>query len=458
MEKKRESLSGKAILGLVVIVFVTIFMAFFSYINEPIGDDVLCYFDGALTLYLDDFDFSLGNRISGLGQVIRELFFIYFHWSGRMTGYAFELIGKILPKCVQAFFTSGIFTLNVFLALRIVYGKSRKVLENPLIFCLLYLILYWYRNGCYYTYMWTMVSIYSFSLMLVLLYYNLYSQVMQKSTLRNRVFLQILGFFAGFSHEIFSLCLIVAVGINWIRDCLEKKNRLTSVFYHTGLGIGYLLCFCAPGNFSRTTESHDIVKNPYLIRLKNCITLHKEMLVEEPTARWFFWGTLLMACTVVIIMIIRKDGRLKTYFLETAGLMGAAFFSVAVWAAMPRCPVYGLDLWGVFVYIFLLFFAVRINDYVNVPKMAGIMGTFALALFFSLSNIKEVYSYTKTSLRRRECVRIALEENKSEIVVPKFAESLSDERYHLGYLNSQDQYDRSYYQEYYGVRLIIESE
>lgn len=169
---KKEKSKGIHIFGIIVISLITLFAACFSYINEPIGDDVLCYFDGALTYYLDDITSNLGNRLSNLGQVVKELGFVYQYWSGRMSGYTFEFIGKLMPKSLQAVLTALIFTSNIFLALRIVYGKRRKVLEHPLAFGILFLVMYWYRSECYYTYMWTMVSIYSFAVFLSLLYYN----------------------------------------------------------------------------------------------------------------------------------------------------------------------------------------------------------------------------------------------------------------------------------------------
>lgn len=42
-------------------------MSFFIYINEPRGDDILCYFEGCLTYPLDDMDNLLGERFSHIG-------------------------------------------------------------------------------------------------------------------------------------------------------------------------------------------------------------------------------------------------------------------------------------------------------------------------------------------------------------------------------------------------------
>lgn len=163
----------KLIFGTMVVILVTCFTWYFSWINEPIGDDILCYYDRALTLYLDEFERDIGQRITNFSQIQQELKFAYLYWTGRMPGYAFNYVGKLLPKFVQALLTALIFSSNVFLALRIGFKSSKKVLSSPLSFGVLWLVLYWYRPEVYYTYMWTMVSIYSFSVLLVLLYYNL---------------------------------------------------------------------------------------------------------------------------------------------------------------------------------------------------------------------------------------------------------------------------------------------
>lgn len=161
------------LIGCVIIGAVAVFVMFFSYINEPVGDDILGYYEGALTFYLDDFRNVLGEKLTSMSQIIKLLNFTYMHWSGRMPGYFINYLGKFMPKFVQAFLTAFVFTVNILLAMRIAYKEWIKTLSKPLVFGFIFLALYWYRYAVCYNYMWTMVSIYSFAVMFCLLYYNL---------------------------------------------------------------------------------------------------------------------------------------------------------------------------------------------------------------------------------------------------------------------------------------------
>lgn len=89
--------------GCIIIGLISCFIWYFSYINEPIGDDVLLYFDGAIASYLDDYEFVLGDKLTSFTQVINELKFIYMHWSGRMPGYFLCLTGKYYLKSYRRF-------------------------------------------------------------------------------------------------------------------------------------------------------------------------------------------------------------------------------------------------------------------------------------------------------------------------------------------------------------------
>ena len=204
----------KIYIGCLVIGVLALFIWCFSYINEPVGDDIGCYFEGCLTWYLDEYEDDLGARFTNLSQVMSSLKFAYINWTGRMPGYFLNYFGKLLPKIVQALLTSGIFVTNILLTLRIVYKDWKKTLSAPLAFIIIFLFAYWYRAWLAFTYMWTMTSIYSFGIMLCLFYYNMTVIDCEKGKCHRIWILQLLGLGAGFSHEVISFCLIVAIGIH----------------------------------------------------------------------------------------------------------------------------------------------------------------------------------------------------------------------------------------------------
>lgn len=452
---KKKQIDKGVVIGVLIMIIITCFTWVFSYINEPVGDDLLTYYDGAIAQYLDGFSLGLGERITNPIQVLKELRFIYRYWSGRMIGYSVMLFGKFLPKVVQAFITAIVFSANILLAMRIVFDKLKNVVKSPVVFCLMFFTIYYYRSGCYYEYMWTMVAVYSIPIFIILLYYNLFDEKVDLKATNGMGFMQIIGFVAGFSHEILSLILIVIVGSEYIRDCILKNCRWTRVFSFTGLGFGYLLCFLAPGNFYRTTQSHDIVANTYADRLKNIFILNRIVLTYTTEQRIVF-GILSIVTAATVIIIILKKEELGQILLKRVGIIIACCLYPFICAAVPHYPIYGEDLWIYMIYILCLNVAVRIRYYFSVKETFKFVLPVLLIVFFGVLNYNELYTYAKTSYRRRLLVREAVKKGEGQVVVPCFDEGLSQERYLLSYLNDQNQYDLDYYQWYYGTRLVIE--
>ena len=440
--------------GLLIILFVTCFTTTFSWFYEPIGDDVITFFEGAISFYLDDVSLNIGDRITNPIQVIKLLKFYYMNWSGRMTGYSFLYFGLLFPKVVRAILVGVIFSSNIVLTLRIAYGKTRDALSSPLLFGLVFLVCYWYKLGCYYTYMWTLVSVYSFPIFLWLLYYNL---TLNFDILKKRhglIYLQLLGFVSGFSHEVLSLLLIIAVGTNWLRDFLQKKCKFTDLFRHSALGVGYLFCFFAPGNFHRTLQSHDAVYNHFIDRFSNEWLQNKSVLTGTKESELIYSVILFAAFAAIIIMIVKQDD-IKKVILDRLGLIVSCGMFTFIWAATPQQPIYGEDLWILMVYSLLLSFAVKNSKYISVSNKSKVILTVIILIMFCIANFDELYSYCRVSYRRREIVNQAVMDGSNEVVVPKYEYFLTNYRYPVGDLNDQSQYNTTYYIKYYGVRLIV---
>lgn len=453
--------------GIFVLALIAGFTAVWIFFHEPIGDDVLCYFQGALTDYLPEFETKLGPRITTFSQVFRELKFTYLYWSGRMPGYALGLVGRLLPKSGQAILTALLYTCNVFLTLRIVHRDSRKALSSPVSAMILFTSLYWFRIGAFYTYMWTMTSIYALATCLCLLYINLAVVDEQQGRKRNLFIISIVGFLAGFSHEVISLCTIAVVGTFWLISVIRKEQKWYTLFRHTGLGIGYLFCFFAPGNFYRMHQPHDIIETGYLYRLYRSFNTHLSILFGSQSG-----GTAMIAARVLavlavfvfILIVIKKDTtKLLSLLEENSGFLAGGAVSILAWAMTPRVPSYGLDLWIVLCYI-VLFKIVNLLPNI-IPSLRPIgkklalqmVCVFLLVICFAASSWKELADSATVFSKRQQLAADAVSRGAAEVVVPAYPDSLSPQRFYMGYINGQNQYDTCYYQMFYGTLLIIEN-
>ena len=97
----------------------------------------------------------------------------------------------------------------------------------------------------------------------------------------------------------------------------------------------------------------------------------------------------------------------------------------------------------------------KINDYIRFNNVKNTIVIIMVTLF-CFFNAQEIYSYSKTSFERRSLVAEAIEQSRSEVVVPRFDDNLSKARYLLSYLNDQKQYDTDHYRSFYGIRLVID--
>jgi hypothetical protein len=453
MTKKKIWESVQIWYGLIMLAVVFLLIAFFVFINEPIGDDVLGHFAGGITYYLDDFDHVLGDRISSLGQCVNSVILIYRYWSGRMTGYILNAIGVLLPAYILAIISALIYTSNIFLAMRIAYKDSKKALEHPLAILISFLAVYWVRDAVYYTYMWTMTSIYSFGVMLCLLYYNL--SVIDDNK-HNILLCSIVGFFAGFSHEVISLLLIVMIGIDWAIKVERKNNTWTDILRHAGLGIGYLLCFTAPGNFYRMSQSHDKIDNTLNERVISSINLHINALIGTKGSRNIFLVMFVLA-VISVIVIWRKEGKIKILriAIDNIGFVIAGIISILVWSFFASNPPYAMEMWVFMVYVVILRV---IDEALKIPHFEIINGVciiMALALLVVLYSA-ELKSFAGTAIKRKSLIKEAVYNGDSQVTVPKYDEDILSYRYSLNDLNNQEEYDSAHYRAYYGIRIVIE--
>lgn len=450
------------------IIIIGLFYAitlYFVYINEPIGDDILAMFDGGIfDYYLAEFD-GLGTRITSLHQVIEQLKMVYLYWSGRMPGYTITMLGRLMPRFVTSIITAAINIGICILSLKILYKDIRKGLKHILFFIIIFLAVFWYKTDLYFTYMWTMTGVYSTAVLWCLLYYALAcSNQEHRWDIRSKRFcgLQILGLVAGWSHEVLSLTMIAIVGIRWIIDVRDKKVKWYNLFMHTGLGVGYLLGFFAPGNFNRMSEPRQQSSLTILMRMYRSVRGHKNAVISPSREMRFILGIIVVLTILALIRLMVNKGIKEgtVLFLEkNLPFIGGGLVSVVAWSLANRVPGYGMDLWVIIVYL-ILFQTIHLGFEgisINTERIQYICGLL-LALGVIVININEVAVYRGVSLERRNRIKEALESNQEEVLVPAYPDTLPSYRYELSYLNGQVHYDAECYREYYGTHIIIDNE
>lgn len=453
-----KSARARLLFGCFVVLLVTVAAWMWSYVYEPVGDDILGYFDN--TNYQDG-GTAVGERFTSISQIPGDIIEGYMGWTGRLTSSVYLFV-QLWPKFWQALVAALIYTFNILLAMRILYRDWVKVLSRPLVFVLLYLAMYWYRANVSYIYFRTFVKNYSLSALLPLLYFNLAVTDRENGKQRPVWVLTLFGLMAGLCHEVLSFCMIVAVGTVWLINVLRKKEKWTSVFRHVGYGVGYLICFFAPGNFQRMQLPHDapLLERPYLARLKDAFWMHKYVFVGQMPARLLLYACILLAAVSLLLMLYqRRRDALCRVLEDVAPFLTAGTASLLVWGVASYCPPYGMELFMLLVYGTLLRFIIELPLFTEwKPWGACSMAcTAAVLVAFAFANHAEIESYCSVSLERQALIKQAVENGEAEVEIPMYDENLSPHRYQLNYLNNQEQYDLPCYTAYYGTHLVLKS-
>lgn len=443
---------------------------FITAVSEPVGDDILLHFDQGLTLYLDDEPHVIGERITSLRQVFNAVKYSYLKWSGRVTGYFFAFSISLIPRLFRALLTAAVYVSNVLLALRLVYGSIKRVLYHPITFEVLFLAMYWFKPDGSYSKMWTMVSVYGIPLFLSLLYCNLaYSEDIWQTSRSSLIFFQLLGLFTGLSNEISGAILISMLGLDWLTRILSKKSHWTSLFGHSGLGIGYLLCFFAPGNFHRMVQAHDatLYTKTLAERMQASYTMHQTILKSDWQVLRYMLILLLLAAVISLLLECSSHGILKTskrFFLRNLPFLSGGAISILAWGCVSYAPAYGMDFFICVFYIILLR-TIDIEHILERSKFSHCKNTaqitcsliaVVLCAMFLKAQWRWLKSYTFDTLQRQILISAAVEDGCNEVVVPAYSGSSSHPLVWVGPLNQQSQYDTPFCIAYWNTHIIIQ--
>jgi hypothetical protein len=450
---------------------VTAFFGMFYYLicyNQfPYGDDVLMQFSTGISFYLDIPNPALGKQITSLPIIFESVLNIYKVWSGRIVGSSLNPMLTILGRKFTAGFSAIVFLLIVFNIATLIDShkeNNMKVFQNPVRLILLNLMIFVLGGFKGLMTMWVMVSIYGVSTLLYLIMLNITIGLCKNdfnSKVAYIIFINIIGFAAGLTHEVIGAISILMIFIKCFEVFWKKKVSFFNIIYHyIGLILGYFICFIAPGNFVRMNSSHDEgIRKPFLTKLQSSLDAHSTVIYGYKNIFALIIIVLLIYC--VIKVRIKKVSNLKVIIASNYQFILGIIFSIIIWSFGSYVPSYGLLFYMCLVCIifFRIYDECTKSNTLNIDrfkyKVATPITLLLLALIFIynyawLSNLRSV-------TRNREILIDSAKNNSYDTAVVPAYKDVNNLFYTTDNSgNNQESFDSEYYIEYYGIHIIID--
>jgi len=446
-------------------IFIFIFITFLAYYREPLGDDVLLQFTKGYTAYSDAFNGGIGNQVKNLLSLYEIVRGNFLSYSGRIIPILLVPLLSLLGHATTAIITGICFVFLILLAGWLIFKNTKEIFGYPLLIILLFLILYYNSRSIGFLLMWTVTSHYIISLILLGTYYFLFQNkfMFQRitSNIRNIILYNTFGFFAGITHEVFSFTILSLIIFLTVKEIVKNKLPIKRIFYHTGLFLGTILVFSAPGNFIRLANSHDSIpmSQPFINKISHIVRYSMSVTVGENRISLVIFAVLI---TIIIIKWnIFTNKKLFLFFLKTNYIdILFLFYIILVWSIFPRMGIYG-TLW------FLFWFSVLIfkNIYSYKPKSTNILLpkfkksifvsflVVSIIIILSVHNYSWMHSMAKTTIERRTIIENAVKKNEKYVSVPLYDDIVSNRFTSYNYNNyvGNNSNESEYYIKYFGV-------
>jgi hypothetical protein len=461
----------KYFFGILTIVVIFIFISVICYIRPPLGDDVLGMFTNGVSYYSIeskniDGGASIGKRVETIADSFIVLYNNYKYWSGRAIG-AFLIS---LPSIWGEIFTallSGIIITSVILAAGIlIYGSLKSSLKHSCALIIIFLSTYYFHPGISFSIMWTMISIYSVSILFILCYLIFFRKIIYSEGNIDRlkiILFNVLGFFTGLTHEIYTVSLCFYLLFLSIFGVKIHAVKLKSIFCHIGLILGTAFCVFSPGNFARMKSPHDVrIFNPWIMKAKGAVLTHIVSLVGVYPRVPFF--VLLMAFIFMVYTIIMVYRHIKIKVIldkHIREIMFVSFLpvmliiSLLLWSLVSYTPFYGMLLLNIFVFVFIFSTINIFTNYISVHLFDG-NNIFAVIFccFLIFVNRPWIISNFRTRIEWNRLIKHANADKLKEVHVPKFDEKYSNRFNFYNYNNDEKEFRTDYYMKYYNIEVI----
>lgn len=448
----RDGSKVRVLISIIGFEFIAVCFFLMCRYRFPVGDDVLSQFEDTIYFYLDDYNVSQLEfiPIKSLNQIFNYVVQLYFLWSGRLLEPVLQPALGILGRNFTAIISVCIYMGAVLLAGRLICNNIKTVFHHPCMVIVLSSLVCLYNFALELLIMWTMSIIYGYSLLMYLLMMNVTKDMVYGNKKYNILFVNIVGFMAGISHE-----LIGAWFISQLMFVIFLKNKFNNflwlIKYYVGLIIGYLICFFAPGNFNRMHQKHDAgMWDPYWHKLLSSFQTHLGMLLNfEGFGKFIFVFTIISALVAfgIIIKKHKKKTAIKKVIFFTVNIITSIFF----WSLVSCTPNYGVI--GALIYLILAFF-VLINE-IDCNKIFTVIVMFVLFGVLA-DNAVFMNQFVRESLVRETRVREGIEKRETEVHVDAYSSNLNRNFLLKSYVDNNKQFSEPYYIKFYGIRIIID--
>lgn len=448
--KEREADDRKIkILSLGILLFIFIFFYVIQYFQMPIGDDVLFRYKDSYFHYTETEEWLPTEKIMNLSMMKNEIWNRWKAFSGRFSTVFWVPFINIVGNGVCAAIGSGVYLGVILCVARIAIGSWQKLILHPLEIIYLFLGQYAMSSTGYYMGMWTFVCHYGMPVLLCLLYYILWTEMMERKENRSRdiILLSVVGVIMGASHELLPMYSFILIGIRSLCMYLNRERKLCSlIFIHLGGVVGYIFCVFAPGNLIRLQSGHDMLRVNTGIADKFIVSLYAHIRAVGLFDK-AYWPLLAAGLGFFVISIRKKNG-IVTYVKENMEFLSVCILSVFLWAAVaPPVPQYGLQIWKAI-------FLVCVMRNLDLSRMLGKWYLSVTVICFCLCLLMNTFwcrDLVSVTVERRELVQEALLNKEEKVIVPEYPESTSN--YITGFNMANGEYHDDIYIEYYGLLI-----
>lgn len=436
--------------NIIIIAYIASFIFIAEYSRPPIGDDVLGQFKYGVNFYLDNEENDFGPQCSSIIDAFIFAKYTYFLWGGRLLGFFLGTFRSLLGDLFIAIFTSIIYLSINLLSCYIVRKSWTEVFLHPLDYLFLFIVTFYLNIGVGYLLMWTMITIYSLSVLLILIY----GAIQDKFYITNEkriyvvVLYNLLGLVAGITQEIYVGLICIYLLVHFI---IQKKRRFQLFLYNIGFVLGSLICILSPGNLNRSLQSHEIqLTLSYLQRLKLNVFIH----LSNFAGVKLFCALIAFSVFIFLLYKLLKYKKLKidNIICIWAGLL---IFSIFAWAAVAMPHSYCIFFFVVFSWIVIMqLFVDNCERYSSLSCIKSGVVSFCIIIVLAIYNTGWLASNLKTRLTWNQLIDDAVANRQEIVEVPKFEEKYSNRFNMNNYNNVSDEYLNDYYVKYYKVIVI----
>ncbi len=439
----------------------------------PLGDDILLQYDNVYQYYDTDIDgmnpdYVVGNRIDNIGTYIDTLVNNYTRWTGRLTGLLFIPILTIGGELATAVFQAAVITAFVLMGCALIFGSLKETLKHPVVLLCAFLIFVFYSIAVPTTLLITFTSMYTLTILIYFLYIYIHDKLLANNysgTAKSIIFFNILGVFAGFTHELIGAIFIMMIGLRilYVWLCLKRVKFLAIVKHHIGLAIGFILCVVAPGNFVRLNGGHDSgIFAPYTDKIYDSIVMHISTFKTYSPIGLLLQLVIALLFVISIIVLI-KNKRFIDWLKNNYEYIVAFVASPVLWAVVSYVPAYGVNGWAALLLIMeirCIYSAVLTIDFTKLSFVKplytlGSVGALLACLALIVIQLPWMGDLIQTTTQRESLIATAVEAGELTVEVPAYPPTTNNKFTLANYNNEPDEFKTSYYIEYYGTELII---